>query len=372
VDRVVSHVDELLIRVGTPALMIDLPTVARNVERLAAYASAHGLRLRPHTKTHKSLRMARLQISAGCQGITTAKVGEALAMSEASRDLLVAYPAIDPYRSARLAELARHARVCVALDGIEGARVLAAAAVKAGSQIGVLVDLDVGFHRTGTQSPPASLALAQQISASAGLRLDGLFFYPGHVWSPALDQAQELERIDGLLSESIDLWRRAGLEVRTVSGGSTPTAYQSHLLTAQTEIRPGTYIYNDMNTARAGFCAIEDCAARIVCTVVSDAVPGKVVIDGGTKTFTSDRNVTAPDGGFGHVVEYPQAIVARLSEEHGELDVSACPTHPRVGERLSVIPNHICPCINLRDEVWLQDGDGTLEPMAVDTRGKLA
>lgn len=368
----VKDVDELLSRVGTPALLIDLPTVTRNVKRLAAYARAHVLRVRPHTKTHKSLRMARLQLDAGCHGLTTAKVGEAAGMTEASTNLLVAYPAVDPYRAARLAELARDATVSVALDGVEGARVLAAAAAKAGSQVGVLVDLDVGFHRTGVQSVAASLALAQEVSGTPGLRLDGLFYYAGHVWSPAAEQAAELGRIDALLRKAVDLWRRAGLDARTVSGGSTPTAYQSHLVTAQTEIRPGTYIYNDMNTARAGFCATEDCAARIVCTVVSDAVPGKVVIDGGTKAFTSDRNVTAPDSGFGHVIEYPQAVVARLSEEHGELDVSACTTRPKVGERLSVIPNHICPCVNLRDEVWLRNADGTLEPMRVDTRGRLA
>jgi D-serine deaminase-like pyridoxal phosphate-dependent protein len=370
-DRMVGNLDELLGPVGTPALIVDLPTATRNVQRLGEYARGHRLHVRPHTKTHKSRRMARLQVDDGCQGLTAAKVGEASVMAKASPNVLVAYPAVDRYRVARLAELARECSVCAALDGIVGAQALAAAAVEAGTQIGVLVDLDVGFHRTGVPSPAASLALAQEISATSGLRLEGLFFYPGHVWSPAAEQAAELRRIDALLQEAIDLWRRAGLNVRTVSGGSTPTAYQSHLVTAQTEIRPGTYIYNDMNTVRAGFCAIEDCAARIVCTVVSDAVPGKVVIDAGTKTFTSDRNVTAPDSGFGHVVEYPRAIISRLSEEHGELDVSACTTRPKVGDSVSVIPNHICPCVNLRDEVWLRHADGTIEGMRVDTRGRL-
>jgi D-serine deaminase-like pyridoxal phosphate-dependent protein len=158
-----------------------------------------------------------------------------------------------------------------------------------------------------------------------------------------------------------------------VSGGSTPTAYQSHHVTHQTEIRPGTYIYNDMNTVRGGFCALEDCAATLVCTVVSTAaVDGRVVIDAGTKTLTSDRNVTAPESGHGHVVEYPKATIVRLSEEHGEVDVSRCPTPPKIGDRLTIIPNHICPCVNLQDSVWLRQEDGELSVMGVDARGRLS
>ena len=315
--------------------------------------------------------MAARQIKHGSIGLTTAKAGEAVAMATVSRDLLVAYPAVDAHRARVLADLARQANVAVALDTLAGAQVLANAARASGTTLRVLVDLDVGFHRTGVQSPAAALALAQQIDALDGLNVAGLFFYPGHVWQPADQQAAVLAPIDALLAETIAGMKHAGLSTAIISGGSTPTTYQSHLITHQTEIRPGTYLYNDMNTVRPGFCAIDECAARIICTVVSDAVPGKVVIDAGTKTLTSDRNATHPDGGFGHVVEYPDATVFRLSEEHGELDVSKSDRHPRVGERVSVIPNHICPCVNLRDEVWLHDG-GTLERMPIDTRGKLS
>ena len=139
-----------------------------------------------------------------------------------------------------------------------------------------------------------------------------------------------------------------------------------------TEIRPGTYVFNDMNTVRGGFCALGDVAAGIVCTVVSTAVPGKAVLDGGTKTFTSDRNAKDPESGHGHVVEFPEAKVVRLSEEHGELDVAACPRPPRVGERVTVIPNHVCPCVNLQDRTWLRHADGVVEPLPVDARGRLS
>src|SRR5690606_19161585 len=134
-------------------------------------------------------------------------------------------------------------------------------------------------------------------------------------------------------------WQASGLQAMIVSGGSTPTQAQSHLVTRLTEIRPGTSLYNDMNTVRGGFCELGDCAAAIVCTVVSRAVAGKAVIDGGTKTFTSDRNASAPDSGHGYVLEYPQAKLVRLSEEHGELDLSSCDMLPEIGERVTVIPN---------------------------------
>ena len=137
-----------------------------------------------------------------------------------------------------------------------------------------------------------------------------------------------------------------------VSGGSTPTAYQSHLIPQLTEIRPGTYIYNDMNTVRGGFCTLDDCAARIICTVVSNAVPNQIVLDAGTKTLTSDACIPARDSGHGFIVEYPQAKIVALSEEHGQVDVSRCDHQPDLGQRVTVIPNHICPCVNLQNDVW--------------------
>ena len=157
-----------------------------------------------------------------------------------------------------------------------------------------------------------------------------------------------------------------------MSGGSTPTAFQSHLVPQFTEIRPGTNVFNDMNTVRGGFCSLDDCAASIVCTVMSDAVGGQVVLDGGTKTFTSDRCGPAPDSGHGHIVEYPDAVITKLTEEHGQVDMSRCARRPQVGERVTVIPNHICPCVNLQDTVWWQDADGTCRPMTVDARGRLS
>lgn len=260
----------------------------------------------------------------------------------------------------------------VGLDSKEAAEVLSAASRREKAEIGVLVDLDPGFRRTGVQSPAEALALALRIMELKGLRLDGILFFPGNIVEPPDRQEGVLHSITRLLLETLGLWEKQGLEARIVSGGSTPTAYQSHRMPPVTEIRPGTYVYNDMNTFRGGACRLDDCAARVVCTIVSKAVPGKAILDGGSKAFSSERNAHDPmTGGFGHVVEFPEAKVVRLSEEHGELDITRCKTPPRLGQRVHVIPNHICPCVNLFDSAWMKNKRGDVRPLPIDTRGQV-
>jgi D-serine deaminase-like pyridoxal phosphate-dependent protein len=316
--------------------------------------------------------MARLQLDAGAVGLTVAKAGEAVTMGEVCNDLFVAYPALDPWRREKLAHLARTHTVRVGFDSTEAADLLGAAAREAGVTLGALVDLDVGVHRTGVQSPADALALAQHVTRTPGLRLDGIMCYPGQIKQPVAEQPALLSPVAALLQETLDLWRRSGLEAKTVSGGSSPTAFQSHMVPQLTEIRPGTYIYNDMSQVACGYSTFDDCAARLSCTVVSTAVPGKFVIDAGSKALTQDRRADNPDtAGFGHVVEYPQAKIAKLTEEHGEVDASQCPGRPKVGDRVHVIPNHICPCVNLQTMVWVRDEGGNLEPMQIDARGQV-
>lgn len=363
-------------RIPTPAVVLDGERVCRNIDRLATYASRHRLAVRPHTKTHKSVELARRQLAAGGAGLTVAKVGEAESLLPAfaagSADILMAYPAVDTPRTRRLAALARSATVRIAADTIAATEAIGQAATEAGVTIGVLVDLDVGMGRTGVPTAAALVDLAQAVARTPALRLDGIFCYPGHIWARPDEQAAPLALVAAKLQEAIDLFDRRGFCRGIVSGGSTPTAFQSHLVPQVTEIRPGTYVFNDMNTVRGGFCTLDDCAAAIVCTVVSDAVAGQVVLDGGTKTFTSDRCGPDPDSGHGFIVEYPDAVITKLTEEHGQVDVTRCAKRPSVGERVSVIPNHICPCINLQDSVWWREPDGRLRPLGVDARGRLS
>ena len=355
----------------TPCLLIDAAVVRRNLRRLADYAKSHRLNLRPHTKTHKSTRLGRMQLECGAVGLTVAKVGEAKVMAAVADDVLMAYPAVDPGRCAELAGLAKGRTVRVGIDSTVAADALAAAAHSAGTTIGVLVDLDVGFGRTGVQSAQEALDLARHVDRSPGLRLDGIMFFPGHISGPPAAQGPALTAVDEKLAETIDVWRQGGLEARIVSGGSTPTALQSHRVSRMTEFRPGTYVFNDMNCVHGGSATLDDCAARVVATVVSTAVPGQVVIDAGTKTLTSDRCGPAPDSGHGYIVEYPRAKVVKLSEEHGQVDVRGCDRAPKVGERVTVIPNHVCPCVNLQDNVWWREEGEVPRPIPVEARGKV-
>ena len=215
------------------------------------------------------------------------------------------------------------------------------------------------------------LALAQYVEACNGLRLDGVIFFPGHISLPPADQGPALHSVDAMLDEVLSLWKKNGLAAKIGSGGSTPTAFQSHRVNHLTVIRPGTYIFNDMNCVHGGSATLDECAARIIATVVSTAVPGQVVLDAGTKTLTSDRCGPAPDSGHGHIVEYPRARIARLNEEHAQVDIKDCDRSPKLGERISIIPNHICPCVNLQDNIWWREGEDEPRPMRVDARGKV-
>ena len=364
-----TEIDDDLRRLPTPALVIDGARVRANVQKLAEYAVKTGIKIRPHTKTHKLRRLAQMQLNAGAIGLAVAKVSEAEVLSDPGQDVLLAYPPVGEQRAERLAALARDRTMRAAIDSSVAIEVVSAAAKAGGTTVGLLVDLDTGLGRTGVSSPQATLPLAQAIDRAANVRLDGIMIYPGQVASLPEQQADELKAIDELVAEAIFLWSKHGLPAPIVSGGSTPTAYQSHFISRQTEIRPGTYVYNDMNTVRGGYCGLDDCSARVLVTVVSNAVAGQVVVDAGSKTLAADPCWTHPSAGYGHVVECPDAKITRLSEEHGQIDVTACCQKPAVGERLTLIPNHICPCVNLRDSVWWMESGEPLRQLEIDARG---
>lgn len=357
-------------RLPTPYLLVDEQRLFNNLNRLANYGSQHGINLRPHAKTHKSLWIAQQQLDRGAIGLTVAKPGEAEIFAKICDDLLLAYPVVDAATATRVAKLARKLDLKVAVDSDHAIAVLAEAARQADATIGVLVDQDIGMHRTGVATSAEALALGQQVDQASRLELRGLFCYPGQIWASPDEQPDLLRKACQPLEETLDQWRRHGLSAEIVSGGSTPTAYQAHAAEAWTEIRSGTYALNDMNCVAGGYAKLDDCAARIVATVVSVAVSDQVVIDAGSKTLTSDRCLPTPDSGHGLILEYPDAKIDKLSEEHGQVDVRRCRPRPRLGERVTIIPNHICPCVNLQDTAWRRDADGSCRPLPIEARGK--
>lgn len=356
----------------TPALVIDLDIMERNLLRAAEYARANDLRLRPHTKTHKIPALARRQLELGAAGLTVAKVGEAEVMLAADPpELLVAYPIIGHRKLARLMEVARKTRLTVALDNLLPARQLSDAAREACVSVGVLAEVDVGLGRVGVSPGAELLQLLEGILRLRHLTFEGIAFYPGHVRSLDPEGLRALDRVGELVRRCLADLRRAGLEPRIVSGGSTPTLYHSLRVTGMNEVRPGTYLFNDRNTAASGACSLADCAASILVTVISTARPGQIIIDGGSKTFSSDRSIAPPEATFGHVVEAPEAAFTRMNEEHGYVDVRRSERDFAVGDPLRVIPNHICTAMNLHETVYGLRGDQVEQVWKVEARGKL-
>jgi len=333
----------------TPALLVDLDRMERNLDRAARYVSAHGLSLRPHVKTHKTPWIAAAQMERGARGLTCATPREAEVMSEVADDLLVAYPTVGAARARRVAELPAGVRVTVGLDGPVAIDCLAAAAARADRPVRVLVELDLGMRRVGVATVDDAIALAQQVRRSAPLEFAGIMFYPGHVREPMAQQDEQLTAIGRSVRAAVDAFDRAGLHPEVVSGGSTPTLWRSHEIDGVTEIRPGTYVFNDRTTAAIGACSWDDCALTVLATVVSTAVPGQAVIDAGTKSLGREPLRGAEGTGFGALLDRPEVTVKQMSEEHGILDLSQTDWMPTVGSLVRVVPNHVCISVHLAD-----------------------
>ena len=354
----------------TPALVVDLDRMERNLGRAADYARQHGLALRPHVKTHKTPWIAAEQARLGAVGVTCATPREAELMSEVTGDLLVAYPPVGAARARRVAALRGDARVTVALDSAEAVEAIARAAEEAGREVGVYVELDLGMHRVGVPRVDDAIALARLVRERPVLRYDGLAFYPGHVREPVDAQDAALDALSSQLDDAIGAMDRAGVRPRVVSGGSTPTMWRSHDVRGMTEMRPGTYVYNDRTTAAIGACAWDDCAATVLATVVSTAVPGQAVIDAGTKSLGREPVRGAAGEGFGALLDRPEVTVQRMSEEHGVLDLSATSWRPRVGDLVRVVPNHVCIVVHLFDEAFGARGDVVERSWPIAARGR--
>ena len=356
----------------TPALTIDLDILERNLDRMAKMCREQGVGLRPHIKTHKTPELARMQVERGAIGLTAAKVGEAEVMAEAGLDdILVAFPIFGAEKLRRLAAIAKTRRVILSLDDEATARELSKAASAQGATVGVLVEFDAGFHRCGLRPGPDLVALAKRIESMPGLKFRGLMTYFGNIWGPREDRQQEARQVAGEVAKAHAAFAEARLPVEIVSGGSTPSAEFAGEIGGLTEIRPGTYVYNDLNTLYQGACRLEDCAARVVVTVVSTAVPGKTIIDAGSKTFSSDLLGSGPKTGYGLVVEAPDAPIIKFNEEHGHLDITKSGHRFRIGEVLTVIPNHVCTCVNMHDEVFLVRQGEVTGSWRVAARGKI-
>ncbi|HXQ71745.1 MAG TPA: alanine racemase [Pyrinomonadaceae bacterium] len=362
----------LISELDTPALIVDLDIMEGNLMQMAEYCRRHNLRLRPHTKTHKIPELARKQMNCGASGITVAKLSEAEVMIDAGlNDLLIAYPIVGPTKTVRLASLAERAKITVSLDSVEAARGISAAVSDRGVNVGILVEIDVGFGRVGVANETEALNLAQTVSSLPGLNFLGLMFFPGQFGVEPHERAVLRAQVNQLLDRCVETFAHVGLPISVISGGSTPSRYESDCFHGVNEVRPGTYIFNDRNTVGVSAASLNECALSVLVTVVSTSVSGHAVIDGGSKTFSSDRYQAEDGRGFGLIKQDHAAEIERFSEEHGHINVSRSDRRYIVGERLMVIPNHVCSTVNLHDEIYGVRGEQVETVWRVAARGKV-
>jgi len=352
----------------TPAVVVDLDVLERNIRSMAERALESGVRLRPHAKTHKVLEVGRKQLAAGAPGLTLAKTGEAEIFAAAGfTDLFLAYPIVGEEKARRLLALSDRCDIAVGVDSIDGALSLDRAFRAASRRLGVLLEIDCGLQRTGVL-PSEALSVAARIGELPGLRLCGVFTHAGQAYLAENAQAAAaVARTEGDAAVQVaERLREAGHAIGEVSVGSTPTAREGMRVAGVTECRPGTYVYNDASQVSIGSCSPEDCALTIIATVVSVPARDRAVLDAGSKTLSSDPLWPKP-GGHGFLVGRVSRI-ARLNEEHGVIAVAPGESF-RVGERVAVLPNHACIVSNLHDQIHAARQGRIEEVWTVAARG---
>lgn len=320
----------------TPSVLIDLDRMDANIARMQAHCDSLGLAFRPHIKTHKIPDIARRQVEAGAVGIACQKVGEAEVFAAAGfNDIQIPYNIVGAKKTARLVDLAHYNRVTVSADSLETIAGLSEAAHAADMPLRVMVELMTDLQRTGAPVEQV-VTLAQQIDNDDKLHFAGLLVYPSNpIVRPALQEA--LAALD-----------HAGIGVDSVSGGGVGAAHHAAEVPELTELRVGTYVFNDWATVWKGWATFEQCAMTVLATVVSHPTPGRIILDGGSKTLSSDTF----GEGYGTIVEYPDARIYQLNEEHAYVDVSACEDSPGIGERVHIIPVHTCVVSNLHNQLF--------------------
>ena len=357
----------------TPALLVDVDRMNANLARMARRCVETGVRLRPHTKTHKTPEIARLQREHGASGISVAKVGEAEVMAAAGfDDLFVVYPVLGEEKYRRLLAVMERADARIGLDSYEVASAASQFFHAHGRRLKVLLEIDSGFGRCGMQSLEEAEAMADRIGDLPGVELVGVLGFGGHAYKATdLEGRAAVGRQEGLQAVEVAeaLRRRGHTGVRDVSVGSSPSAPHAAGVTGVTEVRPGVYVFNDRKQVSIGAARLEDCALTVLATVVSRPRPDRVIIDAGIKAFAGEDYGW---GSYGQLLDQPGTILSWAAEEHGVIQVG--PTNPdpglRIGDKVRIIPNHGCGTTNMHDVVYAVQGETVRDTWRVAGRGK--
>ncbi|MGB8645758.1 MAG: alanine racemase, partial [Anaerolineae bacterium] len=351
----------------------DFDKLERNIARMQQVADDAHVKLRPHTKTHKTPAIAIKQLRAGARGITVAKTGEAEVMERSNIiDILIAFPLQGASKIQRLLDLNERANLRVSLDSYKVVQDIAEAALARRQRVKVLIEVDPGFHRVGVQPGAPVLELAREISGLQGVELVGLFTHAGQAYGAhSLDEVAAIAEQEGrCVVESAELLRQNGIPVAEVSVGSTPTAPFVARVPGVTEIRPGNYVFYDASQIALGSCAPDDCAMSVIGSVVARH-PDRLVLDTGTKALTSDKLAAHLVQGHGIIKGYEQRLlIERLSEEHATVKILDGGALPSIGDKLEIIPNHACTTTNLYDHFYEARGGQVVQEHRIQARGR--
>jgi D-serine deaminase-like pyridoxal phosphate-dependent protein len=353
-------------------VLVDLDILEENVAGMAQFAAEHGVHLRPHAKSHKTLEIAARQRAAGAAGLTVAKLDEAEAFLQAGfDDLFVANEVVGIDKWQRLVDMQARGRVSIGIDSGVAADGLNTVAARAGTTIAVLIEVDSGLGRAGIKPGEAVLALAEQLTRFNSLNLRGLFTHAGHAYGAASPQElQQIGQQEGQqLVASAELLRRHGIACEVVSVGSTPTALHSGAIPGVTEMRPGNYVFYDRMQVGLGVTSLDRCALTVLTRVISRPKPSRAVLDAGSKTFALDRGAHGMDALAGYGQDQRSGLILqRLSEEHAVAELNDG-QHVDIGDRLRIVPNHACTVANLTDQLVGVRGTQVSEIMPVLVRG---
>lgn len=366
--------NELLQTLQTPCMVIDMQKAHANIMAMQKVANEAHCVLRPHIKTHKMVRFAKMQIDAGAVGITCAKLSEAEIMADGGiEDIFVAYPIIG-VKTERAALLAKRVkRLILAVDSPAGAVGLSDAAVRHHITFEVRLEVDTGAKRTGVQT--GMVALATQIAALPGLSLTGVYTFKSLVYqnNPTTDFSLAAQEEGELMQAIAKELSAAGFENLEISAGSSPTGASVAKTGMVSEIRPGTYIFKDYMLHCEGVAALADVAVRLFATVVSTPCKEYAVLDGGTKTFPTDIMLNQPPyqyASYAMVQDNDDLRLLRMNEEHGILTSVKGDTQLAVGDIIELMPVHVCTALNMQNNVYLYENN-ILTLVPVDARGAL-
>ncbi|HEX4635250.1 MAG TPA: DSD1 family PLP-dependent enzyme [Rhizomicrobium sp.] len=336
----------------TPALLVDLDVMESNIVHIAQLCRAHGVQWRPHFKGHKTLEIAQMQISAGAIGVTCAKLGEAeILAANGILDILIANQIVGVPKVRRLIRLLESADVIVSVDSRENVRELADAAHQAGKQLGVVIEVDLGFCRAGVGPGAPVLALADEIAAHSSLRLAGVMGWEAQTTAiaDAVEKEKAVAAAISLLTQSADLCRKAGHDIRIVSCGGTGTLLYCIKQPGVTEVQVGGGVMNDAHY-RWDYNIDLPFALTVLATVTSRPTPTRVILDAGRKSMSVDTALP-------RVLDVPAVRELRLTAEHAKLELESPSDWPRVGDRVEFIPGYTDTTVHLHEEmVVLRNG----------------